>query len=90
MAAIEALANGLTPHYEYVHHLMEKRESAWHDAQKEEAKLLKQLGLTEPEIKAILAQVHSSLEAAKNDNWQPEPYTYEFNKEIVEAGTSKD
>lgn len=78
LASIEALANGLTPQYEYVQHLMEKRESAWHEALDEEKKLLKQLGLTAPEIEAILRQVHSSLEAAKDDSWQPEPCTYEM------------
>jgi len=78
LAAIEALANGLTPHYEYVQQLMENYESAWHEAQNEEQKLLKRLGLTGHEIEANFVKVHSSLEAAKNDSWHPETCTYEF------------
>lgn len=78
LAAIEAQANGMTPHYEYVQRLMEKRESERHEAYDEEEKLLKQLGLTESEIEAIPRQVHSRLDAAKEDSWHPEPRTYEF------------
>ena len=82
LAAMETLADGMTPQYEYVQHLMDKRESAWHEARDEEEKLLKQLGLTASEIEAILRQVHSSLDAAKDDSWQPEPYAYEFSKNV--------
>lgn len=78
LAAMETLANGLTPNYGYVQHIREKYESAWHEAQEEEKKLLKQLGLTGPEFQATYMQVHTRLEAAKNDSWHPEPCTYEF------------
>jgi hypothetical protein len=78
LEAMETLANGLTPHYEYVQQLMEERESAWHEVQTEEKKLLGRLGLSTPEIKALLKQIHSSLNAAENDSWQPKPCTYEF------------
>ncbi len=73
LVAMEALANGLTPHYEYVQQLMENYKSVWHEAQNEEKKLLKLLGLTTPEIEAILKQAYNSLDAVKDDNWQPEP-----------------
>lgn len=78
LVSMETLANGLTPQYAYVQQLMEKYESAWHEAQNEEKKLLKQLGLTETEIESYLKHVHSSLDDAKDDSWQPEPCTYEF------------
>jgi len=81
LAAMEALANDMTPHYEYVQHLMDKRESAWHEAYCEEKKLLKQLGLTESEVEAIPRQTHSILEAAKEDSWHPEPCSYVFTNE---------
>lgn len=73
LASIEAQASGMTPQYEYVQHLVEKRESAQHEAYYEEKKLLKQLGLTQSEVEAIPRQAHSRLEAAKGDSWHPEP-----------------
>lgn len=78
LEAMETLANGLPPHYEYVQQLMEKRESAWHEVQTEEKKLLERLGLSTPEIEALLKQIYSSLNTTKDDIWQPEPCTYEF------------
>jgi hypothetical protein len=75
---IETLANGLSPHYEYAQLLTDRRESAMYEAQNEEIKTLKQLGLTVPEIETFLKQLHSSLKAAEDDIWQPEPCDYEF------------
>jgi len=71
LAAMEALAGGMTPQYEYVQQLMTKYESAWREAQDEGKKLLKRLGLTADEIEGLLNQIHRSTDGAKSDNWQP-------------------
>jgi len=89
LVAMETLANGMTPQYNYIQQLMNKYESAWRKAQDEERKLLKQLGLTSTEIETMLKQMCNSQETAKDDIWQPEPFNYEFGKEIVEANTQK-
>jgi hypothetical protein len=73
LASMEALANGMTPQYEYIQRLAEKRESAWHEAYCEEKKLLRQLGLTESEAEAISRNRHYKLEAVKADSWHPVP-----------------
>lgn len=87
LAAVEALAEGLTPHYEHVQRLMEKRESAWHQAQRAEGELLRQLGMTGPEFETYLSHVHSSLESAENDNWRPDMSDYEFSGNVEEMRT---
>jgi hypothetical protein len=73
LAYYEAQANGMTPQYEILQHLTEKRESAWHEAYHEYGKLLNKLGLTKSEIEAISRNRHYKLEAAKEDSWHPEP-----------------
>jgi len=80
LAAMEALANGMTPCYEYVQQLVGKYESAWCTAQEEDKKFLERLGLTADEIEASLRTIHRDYDAAKTDSWQPEPCTNDFSE----------
>jgi hypothetical protein len=69
LAAMEALAAGMAPHYKYVQHVAGEHKAAWLKAQREEKKFLRQLRTSKGEIKKIVDQ---SIEAAKTDSWQPE------------------
>jgi hypothetical protein len=66
-AAIEAMANGMTPHTMHVQQLVEEFQKAWHKAQDEEKKFLKRLKVSAVDI----AKIINSTAAAAADNWEP-------------------
>ncbi len=70
LSAIKALANGKTPHYKYVQHLVDEHQTALLRTRKEDKNFLKRLRIPEDEIERI---VDRSIDAAETDSWRPEP-----------------
>lgn len=68
LSAMEALANGLTPDYAYVQHLVAEYQLAQRKAQEDEKKFLRRLRVAPVEIDEILSR---SNDAAATDDWQP-------------------
>lgn len=84
LSAMEALANGTTPHYKYVRHLVGEHQTAWRKAQKEEKGFLKPLRIPENEIAKITS---SSIDAAATDRWRPELQLKSHDEEIASETT---
>lgn len=77
LSAMEALANGMTPHYAYVQDLLAKYHAAYGKAQKEDKKFLKRLQVTPDAFEKIINRCN---DAGETDNWQPKPSGYDFGK----------
>jgi hypothetical protein len=74
-SAMETLANGLTPDYAYVQHLVNEYQLAQHKAKEEEKKFLRKLRVAPGEIEKIFSRTNY---ATANDNWQPKLNEYDF------------
>ena len=70
--AFVAMSHGRSPFAERVQHLMSESERRRVEAEREEKKLLRPLGLTADDLQRIMVDASQSLEAAK---WEPEPDT---------------
>jgi len=77
LSAMEALANGMTPHYAYVQDLVAKYQAACGKAQKEDKKFLKRLQVTPDAFEKIINRCN---DAGETDSWQPKPSGYDFGK----------
>ena len=67
---MEAMANGMKPHFAYVQHLVGEYQRVWHKAQKQDRKFLRRLQVTPDIIENIMRRCSDAAEA---DNWQPKP-----------------
>ncbi len=67
-SAMEAVANGMTPHYVYVQQTVNEYQSAWGRAHEEDKKFLKQLKVSADDIARIVARTNSAVSV---DKWAP-------------------
>lgn len=79
LSAMEAIANGMKPHFAYVQHLVGEYQTAWRKAQKEDRKFLRRLQVTPDVIDKIMRRCS---EAAEANNWQPKPIQLKSNNEV--------
>ncbi|MDP2719344.1 MAG: hypothetical protein Q8P44_05895 [Dehalococcoidia bacterium] len=68
-AAMEATAEGMTPHMEYVEQLFKEQQKAWRWAQDEEKKFLKRLKVNPEEIAKIITRATT---VGIDDDWDLE------------------
>ena len=68
-AAIEAMSKGMKPNMMYVQQLVKEYQKAWHRAQDEDKKFLKQLKLRAEDIARI---TRATTPDAADDNWEPQ------------------
>lgn len=79
LSAMEALANGMTPDYAYVQHLLGENQVVQRKAQEEDKRFLRRLKVAAAEINKILSRINDD---AATDDWEPKPSCYNFTEAV--------